>query len=397
MFALTSWDFYDHWQYGWEIGKLGQSLAEGQGISIMDAPTAKFPPVYPLVVGAVFAVFGVYSTASAIVLFLIQSTFSATIGVLLAILGNRFFGRREGLVAGLVWAFYPTAILYSVKFVWYSELAVMLILLQIVLATKPEPFRPLTRTLCLGALSGLVVMSDSTMTVYPVLLLLWTMYAFRLAARQWVLGGLVWLVAFGVCVSPWGIRNYVVFGTPGILKSNFGLELFFGNNPYSTGGGIDAERYQALNALDPEESEYHREKSEHSYYAYLQREAIEWIRAHPMKFVLLTAKRCWFFWGKFPSSGPGPWKRHGWKQLAWYAPVALSALYCIWCCRGRRWSLMPIWLFLLVYPLPFYITHVQLYRYRYPVEAFLVLLAAVPLTKWVTRCMGRLGGRQQAA
>jgi len=399
MLVLTSWNFYDHWQFGWEVGKIGQSLALGHGISVenIPIPIAKFPPVYPLIVGGIFTVFGVYSTASAVMLFLLQSIFSAFTATFLAFLGRHFFGRKEGITAGFVWAFYPTSILYSVKFVWYSEFVVMLVLFLIIIAFGLKSLSLFTRVACLGGLSGLIVLTDSTMTVYPVLLLLWMMYASKLTLNKWILSGIIWFIAFGICVSPWGIRNYLVLGTPAILKSNFGLELFFGNNPYSTGGGIDKERYQALDALDQEESDYYRKLSEHAYFGYLQKKALEWIRQNPVKFLQLSVKRIWFFWGKFPSSGPGPWNRHTWKQVVWYVPIALSALYGILFCIGRRRDLIPIWLFLLIYPLPFYITHVQLYRYRYPVEAFLVLLAAVPLAIWFTHFWSRLREKQKEA
>jgi hypothetical protein len=389
MVFLHSWDIPSRWDFGWEIGKLGRSLAEGHGFTFYgDAPTAKFPPIYPLLVGGSFAIFGAYSKAAAVILFLFQSICAAFTAIFLAVLGNRFLGRKVGITAGIIWAFYPTSILYSVKFIWYSELVVMLVLLLITIASKPKSFLLFYRVACLGGLSGLIVLTDSTMMIYPVLLLLWIMYACKLTLKEWIFNGVIWFIVFAVFVSLWGIRNYLVLGTPGILKSNFGLELFFGNNPYSTGGGIDKERYQALDALDQEESDYYRKQSEHAYYGYLQKKALEWIQHNPFKFLKLSAKRVWFFWGKFPSSGPGPWKRHTWMQLVWYAPVALLALYGIWYCIGRRWDLIPIWLFLLVYPLPFYITHVQLYRYRYPVEPFLVLLAAIPLTIWFTRCWG---------
>jgi hypothetical protein len=389
MIILQSWNFYDQWQFGWEIGKLGNSLASGLGISIDNTPIAKFPPVYPLIVGGVFAIFGIYSTASAIILFLLQSVFSAFIAVFLIILGNRFFGPKEGIIAGLVWAFYPTSILYSVKFIWYSEFVVMIILLMIIIATGPKPFSLFSKIACLGGLTGLIVMTDSTMAVYPTLLLFWMLFASKLTLKKWIFSGIVWFIAFGICVTPWAIRNYLVLGTPGILKSNFGLELFFGNNPYSTGGGIDKERYQALDSLDREEYDYYVNLSEHAYYGYLQTQAIEWIQENPLKFVQLSAKRFWFYWGKFPSSGPGPLNKHTWKILVWYVPIALLALYGIWYCIKRGWNLVPVCLFLLVYPLPFYITHVQLHRYRYPVEVFLVLLAAVPLTICFTYCWNR--------
>ena len=396
MVLLQSWDLPDQWQFGYEIGKIGRSLAEGHGFSVANIPMAKFPPVYPFLVGGVFTFFGVYSQTSAVILFLFQSICAALTAVFLAVLGNRFLGWKEGIIAGFLWAFYPSSIFHSVVRVWYSELALMLLLLLILIASKLKPFPHFSRVVCLGGLSGLIILTDSTMVIYPVLLLIWMLYMAKLTLKKWILNGIIWFIAFGICVSPWGIRNYLVLGTPAILKSNFGLELFFGNNPYSTGGGIDKERYQALDALDQQELEYYKGQSEYAYNDYLQKKAFEWIRAHPLRFVQLTAKRFWFFWGKFPSSGPGVWKRYTLIQLIWYVPIALLSLYGIKNCKGRRRDLMPIWLFLLIYPLPFYITHVQLYRYRYPVEPFLVLLASIPLSALFLYFWGLLRKRQEA-
>jgi hypothetical protein len=388
MLVLKSWEFPNQWEFGWEIGKLGRSLASGHGFSIENTPTAKFPPVYPLVVGGVFIIFGIYTKAAAVILFLFQSICAAFTAVCLAVLGNRFLGRKEGIIAGLIWIFYPSSIFYSVVRVWYSELEIMLLLLLIIIAATVKTFSLFRRVACLGLLSGMLVLTSSTMAIYPALLLLLMLYVWKVGLSRWIGLVVIWCVAAGIVVTPWGIRNWLVMGTPGILKSNFGLELFFGNNPYSTGGGIDKERYQALEALDQEECAYYRAQSEYVYYGYLQNKALEWIRKHPLRFLQLTAKRFWYFWGKFPSRHPDIWSYHSWLQLLWYAPLAMLALYGFWYSIHRPWHLASIWLFLLVYPLPFYVTHVQLYRYRYPVEPFIVLLASIPIIAWFGNCWG---------
>lgn len=386
MVVFQTWEHPNDWQFGYEIGKIGRLLAEGQGFSIGNTPTAKFPPVYAFLVGGIFTVFGVYSTASAVMLFLLQSICAAFTAVCLAILGNRFIGRKEGIIAGFIWIFYPSSLFHSVVRVWYSELAIVLLLFLIVIAAATKPVSIFRRVVCLGLLSGVLTLTSSTMSLYPAVLFLLMLWRWKIGLRTQIRLVFIWCVAAGLVVAPWGIRNYLVMGTPEILKSNLGLELFFGNNPYSTGGGIDEERYQALDALDQEEHNYYRNQPEHIYFGYLKKQAFKWIRQNPFKFLQLSAKRFWFFWGKFPSSGPGPWNRYTGEQVVWYVPIALSALYSILFCIGRRRDLVPIWLFLLIYPLPFYITHVQLYRYRYPVEPFLVLLAAAPLAIWLTRC-----------
>ena len=394
MIILRSWGFPNEWEFGQEIGHIGKSLADGHGFATMNVPTAKFTPVYPLLVGGAFVIFGVYSKAAAVILFLFQSIFAAVTAVCLAVLGSRFLGRKEGIMAGFMWAFYPGSIFYSVEAIWYSELAVMLLLVLITIAATTKPVHLSGRVASLGGLSGLLVLTDSSMTIYPALLLLWILYIWEIRFWKWIGLAVICVIAAGVVVSPWGIRNWLVLRTPGILKSNFGLELFFGNNPYSSGGGIDKEREQALAALNQEEHAYQRGQSEYVYFGYLQNKALEWIRRHPLRFLQLTAKRFWYFWGKFPSIGPDRWRRVSRLHLVWYAPLAVLALYGFWYIIPCRRHLAPLWLFLVVYPLPYYITHVQLYRYRYPVEPFIVLLAAVPLTVWVGRCWSLTSTRQ---
>jgi hypothetical protein len=400
MVVLQSWEFPDQWSFGYEIGWLGRSLVEGHGFSFVDTasgefPSAKFPPVYPLLVAGSFAIFGVYSKAAAIILLLFQSICAAVTGVSLVILGSRFFGRKEGIVAGLIWAFYPSSIFHSVVRIWYSEMSIMLIFLIIMTADSVKRFHLLLRVVCLGALTGFLVITDSTMMVYSALILIWMLYKLKVRLRKWIGLAVIWVIAAGVVTSPWAIRNWLVLGTPSILKSNFGEELFLGNNPYSTGGGIDREREQAMAALNEEEHSYYRNHSEHSYFSYLKKKAFEWIRMHPSRFVQLSAKRFWYFWGKFPSSGPGIWSIYSWFQLVWYIPITLLALYGLWYSIRRQWNPVPVWLFLLVYPLPYYVTHVQLYRYRYPVEPFIVLLTAIPLTVWLGRFLEALTSTRQ--
>ena len=73
----------DHFQFGWEMGRVGRALATGYGFSDPfdghTGPTAWNPPLYPLLIGAVFRIFGVYTQLSAWVILAINlnSVFSA--------------------------------------------------------------------------------------------------------------------------------------------------------------------------------------------------------------------------------------------------------------------------------------------------------------------------------
>src|SRR5213593_2928351 len=59
----------DHFQFGWEMGRLARSIAQGQGFSsptdLNSGPSAWTAPVYPYILGGIFRVFGIYTHASA--------------------------------------------------------------------------------------------------------------------------------------------------------------------------------------------------------------------------------------------------------------------------------------------------------------------------------------------
>jgi hypothetical protein len=71
-----------------------------------------------------------------------------------------------------------------------------------------------------------------------------------------------------------------------------------------------------------------------------------------------------------------------WVRLAYFGPLILLAFCGHWYGKRHWWELAPLWLFILVFPLPYYVTHVDRGRYSYPVEPLVVLLAAIPLAAW---------------
>jgi 4-amino-4-deoxy-L-arabinose transferase-like glycosyltransferase len=377
MFLLESWEFEQKWAFGHEMGRMGQWLAEGKGFTLDgSSPTAKFPPFYPLFVGGIFYLFGPYTKAAAVALFLSQSLFSAAIAICLANMGNRLFGGITGMIAGWAWVFYPTSIFYSVVRIWYSELAMLLILLVIIIAVTTQYPPSFGRIALLGALSGLTVLTDSTMALYLPFLFLWILVAWRVHSSRLIVSVTVWGVAAGIVASPWMIRNWLVLGSPMLLKANFGMELFIGNVP---GASITdmRQKFAALQEKDPDSG---NGWSEIAYYRYLQNKALEWIQEHPLSFLSLTARRIFHFWLLNPAQG---WESR--LRLIFFSPLIVLALCGVRHAGGRRWQLAPLWLFLLIYPMPYYLAHVNHGRYSYPVEPLVLLLAASFIAIWFTR------------
>src|ERR1700721_3181922 len=88
----------DHFAFGWEMGRVARSIAQGQGFSSPyggnTGPTAWEPPLYPYLMGGVFKVFGIYTRASAWVLLTVNSFFATLTCIPIFLIARRTFGER---------------------------------------------------------------------------------------------------------------------------------------------------------------------------------------------------------------------------------------------------------------------------------------------------------------
>jgi hypothetical protein len=123
--ATRSWDIPSdegHFLFGYEMGQIGNGIAKGHGFSWptrvlfhAPGPTAWMPPVYPLIIGAVFALFGAFTPTAAIVLELLQAALASACCVLVFLLARRLFDARAGYAAAVMLAVYPPAVHFAVQ------------------------------------------------------------------------------------------------------------------------------------------------------------------------------------------------------------------------------------------------------------------------------------------
>ena len=89
---------HDHFEFGWEMGRVARSIAQGKGFSSPyegnTGPTAWEPPLYPYLMAGVFKVFGDYSQLSAWVLLSINCLFATLTCIPIYWIAHRTFGER---------------------------------------------------------------------------------------------------------------------------------------------------------------------------------------------------------------------------------------------------------------------------------------------------------------
>src|SRR6266568_671138 len=120
-----------HFEFGYEMGRVAQSLASGHGFSnpfqVPTGPTAWEPPLYPYLAAAIFRVFGIYSHASAFVLLTINTIFSALTCIPIFLIAKRAFGEKVALWSAWLWAVLPFVMYWSTKWVWETSFSALLL------------------------------------------------------------------------------------------------------------------------------------------------------------------------------------------------------------------------------------------------------------------------------
>jgi 4-amino-4-deoxy-L-arabinose transferase-like glycosyltransferase len=375
--------FQDHFQFGWEAGRIARALVTGRGYAdpfmSPSGATAWCPPIYPLLLAGVFKVFGVYSALSAWVILSINSVFSALTAVAVYEIANRTFGRSVALWSGWIWALYPAAMQYAVRWVWEMSITAFLLSAVLVVALRlrgvGESEPPIDRQKTVlwsffGVLWGLIALLNPSLLLFLPACGLWILWGDRHSlAPGFARATLAALLCAG-CIAPWVGRNWIVFHTFIPMRPNFGAELYASslesNNGFPWGPALaiysatpDQQRYRAIGEIA-----FCRERGEMA-------KAI--FRAHPGRFAQYTRKRIYFFWIGVPHPIEKDLLTEVFRELN-YSFLSLSGLFGLALAVWRRKPAAALYAsaFLLL-PMVYYFVTVQA-RFRSPLEPLICVL-----------------------
>lgn len=364
----------DHFQYGWEMGRLARSIATGQGFSsptdLPTGPSAWAPPVYPYILAGVFRIFGVYSAASAWVILAFNSIFGALTCLTLYQIAGRMYGTTVARATAWTWAVFPYFIYWPVRVVWETSLTTFLLSLALLMTLHmaDEPPRP-RMWIGFGLLWGLIVLTNTAIVSLLPFCLLWLWYRSPRSPRVFLGAGACVLVA-ALVASPWLVRNYEVFGKFIFVRDNLPLEMHEANNDQSGGlwtrsehPGNDADAMQRFQQLG--EIRFMEEKHE---------QVNQFIREHPGRFAWFTVERVGYFWAAPPQLAIVAGYDMMIARHTEFLLAAILAFAGLWLTLRNR--VPGSFLFaacMLFYPLPYYLVN-PFVRYKHPIEPVMTLL-----------------------
>jgi hypothetical protein len=351
-----------------DLGFLACSLSSGHGLSSpfggSTGPSAFLAPGYPAVLGLIFYFFGCYSFTSAAVMMALQTIFAVLTVATIMYVARRLFGTPTACLAGTFWAVSPP-LLWLPAVPWETGLSALLLIGMIAMAlNQASP----GLWAMMGAYCGLAMLVNPSLTLALFAILGWTAYQNRHGSNT---GFLTCVLALLAIFAGWPLRNARVLHAFIPLRSNFGYEVWQGNHAGASG---------LFNpALEPLQN-----KQEYSDYAregevvYMRNKATlakVYIRAHPAEFLQLSATRVIRFWAGFGSAeNSGVVVLHA-ATTSLLGLLGLAILLGEWRAVAMLF-LLPI----LVFPLPYYMTHPD-FRFRLLLDPLLTILSAYAVTR----------------
>lgn len=361
----------------WAFGRIGRSIAQGHGFGSPFADTglsALLPPVYPYILAGVFKVFGIYTTTSIIATLALNSVFSALTCIPVFYLAKKCFGDRVAKWAGWGWAFSPYGVYYGADWAWSTCLVALFLCCLFLMAIELEESGSLIRWLTFGFLCGMAALTEPVVLSILPLLGIWTCYQRYRKGRSWFAPGAVAALAGIAVIAPWIMRDYAIFHRFIPIRSGFGLELYIGNNGYST-HWVNGNLHPNHNAA--EQTEY-EQSGEIAYMDHKRDQAMAYIRTHPGWYAWMTARRAVYMWTGYWSLAPEYLKEEELDPPNIFVQTTLSllALAGLWrVLRNNKALAVRFAIVLFIFPLPYYLSHPETYYFR-PVDPIVAVLAA---------------------
>jgi 4-amino-4-deoxy-L-arabinose transferase-like glycosyltransferase len=348
------------------------SLSEGHGFALSyGRPTAFRPPAYPVFLATVYWVTGPDVEWGR----LANAFVGAGIVALIGVIAFQLWGRRVALVALGLGAVYVPLILVG-QAIMSEPLFVLCLLGAIACALRGW-------VVPAGVLLGLAILgrANAVILVLPLAAAVW---------RGWRPAAVLCVVA-ALTVLPWTIRNYETFHAFVPVSTQFGSALAGTYNSEARADKKNPASWRTLKRVDDYRPIFNRVRStpEPVLEKELRRASLEFIKAHPA-YVLTVA---WWTTRRMLDLAGMDWSIHTAGTISASRGWAIAGVICFWVfavlaiggafTAGARAA--PWWLWTV--PLLMYLSVVFLVvetpRYRTAIDPFIVLLAALCVSRAV--------------
>lgn len=377
---------------------LARQVINGHGLTVAQSwwpatpagqPTAHWSYLYTFYLAAIYGLFGYHPLIAR----LLQAVLAGVlIPWLVYRIGKQSFDDSVGLAGAALSAIYiyfiyyaaalMTETFYIIGILWTLDLALRL--------AQPAP-NVKYQWLLLGLALGVTVLLRQVFLLFiPVLFiwLLWRSYRHQSRPLVQMAGILIGATAILVMlILPWTFRNYRAFNTFVLLNTNAGFAFFWGNHPIHGYNFIsilpsDGPSYQNLIPADL------RHLNEAELDRALLEQGLGFIKADPARYVILSLTRFRDYFKFWPSADSGLVSNVS-RVFSFGLLLPFMVYGLIYPFRRALTSgALILYLFAITYTGVHILTW-TLIRYRLPVDAVLLVFAAVALVKLQEKLLHR--------
>jgi hypothetical protein len=222
----------------YEHGTIAANLLAGRGFSThflgAEGPTSQQAPVYPVLVACAYALGGVETPRSLLILELGQALLGGALvaGVLALAREVKPERIRVARVAGLLVAIHPTLV-YAATHVQVALLAATLLSWTLALGYRAGRTGRVEDAVATGVIFTALVLTDPILGLSSVGIA-WAIVLGQESRRAIRTIAIVALSALA-CLAPWTVRNFLVHGEFVAVKTSFGYAFWQGNCRQSMG------------------------------------------------------------------------------------------------------------------------------------------------------------------
>jgi len=374
--------------HSWEQGNVARALLAGQGFGspfVSNQPSAIMPPVYPLIVAGFFRLFGIHTALSIFAIHAFDCLINSLACIPIFLIARRSFGARVALWAAWAWVFFPYGIYFSAAWAWSTHLLLLCLCWMLYMAQDMERSPRLALWAGFGALAGFAALTEpSVLVVVPFLLLL---AAGRLASagKCWLLPGVVASLTLAAVISPWLIREDLVFHRFIPMRDGMGLEMWMGNNGDNLRWTSD-DKHPLHDAA--ELADYNA--GELAYMDHKARLADAYIQSHPRWYAWMCIRRAVYLWTGYWSFDSRylamePTDPENIPLATGLTLLAFLGLFLAW--RKKPYEALRYGGVLFLFPLMYYFAHPEPYHMR-PLDPLIVILdcfAILALREWAAK------------
>lgn len=377
--------------HAWEPGNMAENLLAGHGFgSTLNStqPSVMMTPVYPLIVAALFHMFGVHTPGSIFAVHALNCLLNALAVIPIFLMARRSFGERGAWWAAWAWAFFPYGIYFSAAWAWSTHLLLLCLCWLLVLAQHMEQSSRLGLWAGFGLLAGFAGLTEpSALIVVPFLLAL-ACWRLLCDGKRWFVPGCVACAVMAAAISPWMIRNAVTFHRFIPMRDNMGLELWMGNNGYDLRWTSDD-----IHPLhDAQQLAKYNQMGELAYMELKAQQAHAYIHGHPEWYAWMSLRRAVYIWTGYWSFDPDylalePMDPANIPFATCITVLGLFGIVVAW--RKARFEALRYAGVLFLFPLMYYFSHPEPYQLR-AVDPLLVILGCQAILALRERVKGRV-------